>query len=188
MTPTRAARSSSAQAPTVAVAATASQGRGQWIGPDLSTIGVKYGRDELIRSILSPSAAIGYSFRSLVVALADGRVDHRPAGRRDGRPPGPQDRRRRAGRDRSQVDRRPQNQRRLAHARGTGANHDRSRARRPARLPDHAQAAGEHRRHSTRRSARSMSLAAGRSLSRFRGSIRTRRRPTAAASRCRGGG
>jgi putative membrane-bound dehydrogenase-like protein len=50
------------------------QGRGQWIGPDLSTIGVKYGRDELIRSILSPSAAIGYSFRSLVLALADGRV------------------------------------------------------------------------------------------------------------------
>ena len=50
------------------------QGRGQWIGPDLSTIGIKYGRDELIRSILSPSAAIGYSFRSLVLALADGRV------------------------------------------------------------------------------------------------------------------
>jgi putative membrane-bound dehydrogenase-like protein len=50
------------------------QGRGQWVGPDLSTIGVKYGRDELIRSILSPSAAIGYNFRSLVLALADGRV------------------------------------------------------------------------------------------------------------------
>ena len=50
------------------------QGHGQWVGPDLSTIGVKYGQDELIRSILNPSAAIGYSFRSLVVALADGRV------------------------------------------------------------------------------------------------------------------
>jgi len=50
------------------------QGRGQWVGPDLSTIGVKYGRDELIRSILSPGAAIGYSFRALVVALSDGRV------------------------------------------------------------------------------------------------------------------
>jgi putative membrane-bound dehydrogenase-like protein len=50
------------------------QGRGQWVGPDLSTIGVKYGRDELIRSILSPSAAIGSNFRSVVVALADGRV------------------------------------------------------------------------------------------------------------------
>jgi putative membrane-bound dehydrogenase-like protein len=50
------------------------QGRGQWIGPDLSTIGTKYGRDELIRSILNPSAAIGFAFRSQVVALADGRV------------------------------------------------------------------------------------------------------------------
>jgi putative membrane-bound dehydrogenase-like protein len=49
-------------------------GRGQWIGPDLSTIGVKYGRDELLRSILSPSAAIGYNFRAVVAALADGRV------------------------------------------------------------------------------------------------------------------
>ncbi len=50
------------------------QGRGQWVGPDLSTIGVKYGRDELIRSILSPSDSIGFSYRSVVAALADGRV------------------------------------------------------------------------------------------------------------------
>ena len=50
------------------------QGRGQWVGPDLSTIGVKYGRDELIRSILSPSDSIGYSYRSVVAALNDGRV------------------------------------------------------------------------------------------------------------------
>jgi putative membrane-bound dehydrogenase-like protein len=50
------------------------QGQGQWVGPDLSTIGIKYGRTELIRSILSPSDSIGYSYRSLVVALADGRV------------------------------------------------------------------------------------------------------------------
>ena len=50
------------------------QGQGQWVGPDLSTIGIKYGRDELIRSILSPSDSIGYSYRSLVAALADGRV------------------------------------------------------------------------------------------------------------------
>ena len=50
------------------------QGQGNWVGPDLSTIGVKYGRDELIRSILNPSAAIGYSFRSMVLALSDGRV------------------------------------------------------------------------------------------------------------------
>jgi putative membrane-bound dehydrogenase-like protein len=50
------------------------QGRGQWVGPDLSTIGVKYGRDELLRSILNPSAAIGYNFRSVVAATDDGRV------------------------------------------------------------------------------------------------------------------
>src|SRR5262249_54923555 len=50
------------------------QGRGQWVGPDLSTIGIKYGRDELVRSILNPGAAIGYNFRSVVAALDDGRV------------------------------------------------------------------------------------------------------------------
>ena len=50
------------------------QGRGQWVGPDLSTIGIKYGRDELLRSILSPSDSIGYSYRSVVAALNDGRV------------------------------------------------------------------------------------------------------------------
>ena len=50
------------------------QGQGQWVGPDLSTIGTKYGKDELLRSILNPSAAIGFSFRSLVVGLADGRA------------------------------------------------------------------------------------------------------------------
>ena len=39
------------------------QGQGQWIGPDLSTIGTKYGKDELLRSILNPSEAQpGYSF------------------------------------------------------------------------------------------------------------------------------
>ena len=50
------------------------QGQGQWVGPDLSTIGTKYGKDELIRSILYPSAAIGYNFKSNVLSLADGRV------------------------------------------------------------------------------------------------------------------
>jgi putative membrane-bound dehydrogenase-like protein len=50
------------------------RGQGQWIGPDLSTIGTKYGKDELLRSILNPSAAIGFGYRSLVLALTDGRV------------------------------------------------------------------------------------------------------------------
>jgi putative membrane-bound dehydrogenase-like protein len=50
------------------------QGQGQWIGPDLSTIGSKYGKDELFRSILNPSAAIGYNFRSTQAATTDGRV------------------------------------------------------------------------------------------------------------------
>lgn len=50
------------------------QGQGQWVGPDLSTIGTKYGKDELLRSILSPSAAIGYNYRALSLALTDGRV------------------------------------------------------------------------------------------------------------------
>jgi putative membrane-bound dehydrogenase-like protein len=50
------------------------QGQGQWVGPDLSTIGTKYGKDELLRSILSPSAAVGYNYRALTLALTDGRV------------------------------------------------------------------------------------------------------------------
>jgi putative heme-binding domain-containing protein len=50
------------------------QGRGQWVGPDLSTIGTKYGPDELLRSVLNPSAAIGYNYVTTVLAMKDGQV------------------------------------------------------------------------------------------------------------------
>jgi len=50
------------------------QGLGQWIGPDLSTIGSKYGKSELIQSILNPSAAVGYNYRTTIATTADGRV------------------------------------------------------------------------------------------------------------------
>ena len=50
------------------------QGQGRWVGPDLSTIGTKYGKEELIRSILYPSAAIGYNYRTHTLATNDGRV------------------------------------------------------------------------------------------------------------------
>ena len=50
------------------------QGRGRWVGPDLSTIGVKYGKGELLNSIINPGAAISYNFRSMILALTDGRV------------------------------------------------------------------------------------------------------------------
>src|SRR4029077_16799448 len=50
------------------------QGQGRWIGPDLSTIGTKYGKDELLRSILNPGEAVGFSFRAQIVSPNDGRV------------------------------------------------------------------------------------------------------------------
>ena len=57
------------------------RGQGQWVGPDLSTIGTKYGKDELLRSILNPSAAIGYNYRALVLAPRRRPRAHRPARR-----------------------------------------------------------------------------------------------------------
>ena len=50
------------------------QGVGNWVGPDLSSIGTKYGKRELLYHILNPSGAINYSYVSYAIALTDGRV------------------------------------------------------------------------------------------------------------------
>lgn len=47
---------------------------GGTVGPELSTVGAKYPRDELIASVLFPSAKISSGFEPTVFALADGRV------------------------------------------------------------------------------------------------------------------
>ena len=44
------------------------------VGPELSTIGAKYPRDELITSVLFPSARIFQGYEPVVVATSDGRV------------------------------------------------------------------------------------------------------------------
>jgi putative membrane-bound dehydrogenase-like protein len=50
------------------------QGVGNWVGPDLSSIGTKYGKSELLYHVLNPSGAINYDYVSYTLALADGRV------------------------------------------------------------------------------------------------------------------
>lgn len=49
-------------------------GEGGNIGPELSGIGARYPREELIQSILYPSAKIFSGYETVVVATADGRV------------------------------------------------------------------------------------------------------------------
>jgi putative membrane-bound dehydrogenase-like protein len=49
-------------------------GRGGDVGPDLTQIRTKYGREQLLDSILNPSAAIGAGFESVTLALKDGTV------------------------------------------------------------------------------------------------------------------
>jgi putative heme-binding domain-containing protein len=50
------------------------QGQGGAVGPDLSTIGATYAREELIASVLYPSARIFSGYEPVVIATADGRV------------------------------------------------------------------------------------------------------------------
>lgn len=50
------------------------QGKGGDIGPDLSDIGAKYGREHLIESVLEPSRQIVEGYRPIVVAMHDGRL------------------------------------------------------------------------------------------------------------------
>jgi putative membrane-bound dehydrogenase-like protein len=49
-------------------------GVGEKVGPDLSDIGAKYGRDEILTSILTPSQRIAEGYRSTSLELEDGRV------------------------------------------------------------------------------------------------------------------
>lgn len=50
------------------------QGIGNWVGPDLSSIGTKYGEKELLYHILNPSGAIGDTYVPFSFALTDGTV------------------------------------------------------------------------------------------------------------------
>ncbi len=47
---------------------------GGTVGPELSSVGAKYPRDELIASVLFPSAKISSGYEPSTLALADGRV------------------------------------------------------------------------------------------------------------------
>jgi putative membrane-bound dehydrogenase-like protein len=47
---------------------------GATVGPELSSVGVKYPRDEIITSVLFPSAKISSGYETVLVATDDGRV------------------------------------------------------------------------------------------------------------------
>jgi putative heme-binding domain-containing protein len=49
-------------------------GQGGAVGPELSSVGAKYPRDELIAAVLYPSAKIAMGFEPIVVAASDGRL------------------------------------------------------------------------------------------------------------------
>jgi putative heme-binding domain-containing protein len=47
---------------------------GSKVGPELSSVGAKYPRDELITAVLAPSAKIASGYEPTIFALNDGRV------------------------------------------------------------------------------------------------------------------
>jgi putative heme-binding domain-containing protein len=49
-------------------------GVGEKIGPDLSDVGARYGREEILASILEPSKRIAEGYRSTSIELQDGRI------------------------------------------------------------------------------------------------------------------
>jgi putative heme-binding domain-containing protein len=49
-------------------------GQGGTVGPELSGVGLKYPREELIASVLYPSQRISSGYEPVVLATADGRV------------------------------------------------------------------------------------------------------------------
>ena len=49
-------------------------GEGRWVGPDLSAIGVKYGKEAMLYHVLNPSGAVGYNYVTTIVATEDGQV------------------------------------------------------------------------------------------------------------------
>ncbi len=49
-------------------------GQGGQVGPELSSVGAKYPKDEIITSVLYPSAKISSGFEPVVIATADGKV------------------------------------------------------------------------------------------------------------------
>ena len=104
------------------------------VGPELSTVGAKYPRDELIASVLYPSAKISSGFEPATFALSDGRVVTgivRNETPKLGRDPG---RRGQAGPARQGPDRRAEAERRLADAQRPGPGFEPARFRGPDRV------------------------------------------------------
>ncbi len=110
-------------------------GQGGTVGPELSAVGLKYPREELITSVLYPSQRISSGYEPVVLATADGRVvtgilkSETPEAIEIEDADGGESRCTRP------VSRRPQVERRLADAQRPGRGAHADRLRRPDRLP-----------------------------------------------------